>query len=114
VNKLWGKYMKSLYKHNFTDLSEEIFDIILEKENFYVERIISFGQRTPDGVWLRQERAELVFLLKGWAKLKFKDKGEDCLMQPGDYVLIKSNEEHRVSETAPNEETIWLAIHFKE
>ncbi len=106
--------MKSLFEHNFTDLSEEIFDIILEKDGFYVERIISFGQQTPEGIWLRQERAELVFLLKGWAKLKFKENNVEINMEPGDYVLIKPNEEHRVTGTAPDEETIWLAIHFKE
>lgn len=106
--------MKSLFEHNFTDLSEEIFDIILEKDSFYVERIISFGHRTPEGIWLQQKRAELVFLLKGWAKLKFKENDVEIFMKPGDYVLIKPLEEHRVSDTAPNEETIWLAIHFKE
>ncbi len=106
--------MKSLFEYHFTELSEEIFEIIIEKDNFYVERIISFGQKTPEDTWLRQERAELVFLLKGWAKLEFRENDEEITMKPGNYILIKPNEEHRVSETAPDEETIWLAIHFKE
>lgn len=104
--------MKSLFEHNYLDLTEEIFEKILEEKNFYVERIISFGQSTPVNEWLSQNRAELVFLLKGWAKIQFKNKSEILYMTPGDYILIEPNEEHRVCETAPYEETIWLAIHF--
>ncbi len=106
--------MKSLFKHDFADLSNEIFDKIIEKENFFVERIISNGQFTPQGEWLSQERAELVFLLKGQAKLRFKENGEIIEMTQGDYLLIAPNVEHRVEFTSNTEETIWLAIHYKE
>lgn len=105
--------MKSIFEHKYTDLQDEIFEKILEHSEFFVERIISKGQKTPDGEWLSQERAELVFLLKGWARLSFKSSGKEFFMRPGDYLLINPFEEHRVEETAKDEETIWLAIHFK-
>jgi|YNPMSStandDraft_1061717.scaffolds.fasta_scaffold00588_4 cupin 2 domain-containing protein len=104
--------MKSLFEHSYNDLSDEIFEKIIEEKSFFVERIISFGQKTPENLWLTQNRAELVFLLKGWAKIQFKNKSEILYMKPGNYILIEPNEEHRVFETAPYEETIWLAIHF--
>lgn len=106
--------MKSLFEHKFEDLSVEIFEKIIECGNFFVERIISNGQATAQGEWLSQERAELVFLLKGEAGLRFKSDDKTLIMKPGDYVLINSCQEHRVDFTSAVEETVWLAIHFEE
>jgi len=33
-------------------------------------------------------------------------------LNPGDYILIKPHERHRLEWTSTTEETIWLAFHF--
>ena len=33
-------------------------------------------------------------------------------MKPGDFVNIPAHNKHRVEWTAPDEPTIWLAVHY--
>lgn len=103
--------MKSLFIHGNTDVSKEIFETMVEKNNFKLERIITNCQKTPEGEWLSQERAEFVVVLKGRATLIFKSDGKIQDMYAGDYVLIEPNELHRVDSVSA-EETVWLALHY--
>lgn len=92
--------------------SEEIFQTLISADNLLVERIISTGQITPPGEWLNQEKDEWVILLQGNAELSFVD-GQKVKLQSGDYLLIKSNQQHRVEYTSSNPPCIWLAIHYQ-
>ena len=91
--------------------SEEIFEILLSTPNILVERIISTGQVTPPGEWLVQEKDEWVILLQGIAELSYFE-GSKIRLQSGDYLLIKSQQKHRVEYTSDNPPCIWLAIHL--
>ncbi len=51
------------------DLPEEIFETILESDQLRIERIVSLGQSSPEGLWYDQDQNEWVILLKGAAKL---------------------------------------------
>lgn len=99
----------------FTDipavLPDELFEIIASTPNIKIERIVSRGHTTPEGEWYNQDWNEWVVLLQGTARLLFED-GEEVKLQVGDYRLIAAHEKHRVTYTAPDEDTVWLAVHF--
>jgi len=78
-----------------------------------IERIVSYGHRSPDGFWYDQEESEWVIVLKGSAILRFEDESEGITMNPGDFIDIKKHQRHRVEWTDPDQETIWLAVHYK-
>lgn len=90
---------------------EELFNSIVEGESVSVERILSFGNSSPEGFYYDQDYDELVFVLKGCALLEFKGKGQIKLSE-GDYLTIKAHELHRVNRTETP--TVWLAVNFKE
>ena len=91
----------------------EIFETLLETDQFKLERIVSSGQATPAGEWYDQTTNEWVVLLKGSAALRFEKEQEVCVLRPGDYVWIPAHERHRVEWTDPEGETVWLALHHR-
>ena len=89
-----------------------VFETLLESPGFTLERIVSGGQATPAGEWLRQDRAEWVVVLAGRATLRFESEASARPLAPGDYVLIPPGCRHRVEWTDPAETTVWLALHY--
>lgn len=102
----------NIYKASSDSPKKEIIETFLKMDNFRLERIISSGQRTPDGEWYDQSEDEWVVMLTGAAQLSFEDSNEVITLQPGDYLNIPAHRRHRVEQTAPSEPTIWLAIHY--
>ena len=102
----------NLFATRLEPKGQEIFETILEADQFRLERIISTGQATPAGQWCDQERDEWVALLSGSAGLLFEGEQEPRVMKPGDYVLIPSRRRHRVEWTDADHETVWLALHY--
>ncbi|MCK5544382.1 MAG: cupin domain-containing protein [Desulfobulbaceae bacterium] len=105
---------KNLFQDIPGYLAEELAEVILESNNVRIERIVSKGHSSPDGFWYDQEKNEFVVLLKGRAKLLFEGEPKVVIMKPGDYVEIKAHVKHRVDWTDPEEETVWLAIHYSD
>jgi cupin 2 domain-containing protein len=93
-------------------MDDEVFDTILASDRCEIKRIISKGNQSPPDYWYDQERNEWVMVLKGAAKLKFKNGNTIVAMMPGDYVMIPAHCQHRVEWTDPDGETIWLAVHY--
>ncbi len=91
---------------------EEVFNLLLEKNNLKIERIVSSGQKSSEGFWYNQENDEWVILLSGSASLKFENDDELCVLYPGDYVFIPAHCRHRVEQTDKHSKTVWLAVHF--
>lgn len=104
-------------KNLFTDIPEnlrdELVETILQTSSFRIERIVSRGQRSQDGFWYDQDEDEWIILLKGSAVLRFEDQPENIIMTPGNYINIEKHRRHRVEWTDPEQETIWLAIHYQ-
>ena len=93
------------------NLDQEIFNLLIDSENIKIERIISRGHTSPDSGWYDQEKNEWIILLKGAAELTFSNRSKVSLKQ-GDHLNIPAHERHKVSWTAPDTETIWLAVHY--
>jgi cupin 2 domain-containing protein len=90
----------------------EQFAELLAAPGLRLERIVSLGQETPPGEWLDQDRAEWVILLRGAARLLIEGESGARELRQGDYVTIAAHCRHRVEWTAPDEPTIWLALHY--
>ena len=94
-------------------MNKELFQTLLSNRNIKIERIVSSGQATKKGKWLKGKRNEWVILLKGTAKLRFFKDNRVVKMKAGSQVLIPAKALHRVDWTDPRQRTIWLAVHYK-
>lgn len=92
-------------------LDVESFDVLASDENVKIERIVSRGHASPESGWYDQEQNEWVIVLKGEAIIAFEDETEVNL-KPGDYLNIPAHTKHKVSWTKPDEDTVWLAVHY--
>jgi len=92
--------------------SGEVFENLAEAGNVRIERIVSNGGATPEGEWYDQEWDEWVLLLAGSAGMLMEGEGEARSLKPGDYLMIPARCRHRVAWTAPEERTVWLAVHI--
>ena len=109
----------SLFKQNLLrppaySIHEELFETLLQRPGIRVERIVSTGQSTPEGEWYDQSWDEWVLLLSGSALLLFDGEQTPTPLEPGDALLIPAHRRHRVSATASEMPTVWLALHFVE
>lgn len=104
--------VKSLLAVVPAPLPEELFEALIQTSALTLERIVSLGHITPAGQWYDQERAEWVLVVKGRARLVFEQRAEVVEMGAGDYVHIPAHCRHRVEWTDPDQETIWLALHY--
>jgi cupin 2 domain-containing protein len=95
-----------------TELPDELFQNLLTTAKVRIERIVSRGHHSPESYWYDQLESEWILLLAGAARLQFED--ETIAMEPGSFVNIAARRRHRVEWTAPNEDTIWLAIHYRD
>ncbi len=76
-----------------------------------VERIVSRGHASPPDFWYDQPQTEWVMVVRGSARLRFDD-GTLLEMRAGDHVTIAPHRRHRVDWTAPDQDTVWLAVFF--
>lgn len=92
---------------------DELFETLCRDKNVHIERIISNGQTTQKGKWLKQDHNEWILILQGKATLELENT-EAINLEKGDYLLIPAKLKHRVSFTSKNPVCIWLAIHFSD
>lgn len=94
--------------HDIPQSADEIIQDLVRSDKVRIERIVSYGNASPDGFWYEQEENEWVILMQGSAKLEFSDR--IVVLNKGDYLFIPAREKHRVADTATDETTIWLAV----
>ncbi len=90
----------------------ETFETLLSQPDVHIERIISTGQSSPQDFWYCQPQNEWVLVLQGAAGLQFENESEVRVLNAGDFVNVPAQCRHRVAWTAPNEPTVWLAVHY--
>jgi cupin 2 domain-containing protein len=103
--------LTNLFDHLPATLADEEFQEILNRDGTRIERIVSTGQSTPGDAPYDQDHDEWVLLLTGAAGLWVEGDGEREL-RPGDHLLIPARRRYRVTWTAKDAATVWLAIHF--
>jgi cupin 2 domain-containing protein len=91
----------------------EYVEVLAQGEGMRVERIVSWGQCSPQGFWYDQEEHEWVALLSGAAKIRFADDARTVTLGPGDSLTIPVHARHRVEWTDPNGASVWLAVFFR-
>ncbi|HDL64476.1 MAG TPA: cupin domain-containing protein [Proteobacteria bacterium] len=104
---------KNLYSNIPDDLPDELIEVISEGKGVRIERIVSRVHRSPEGFWYDQDENEFVLLVSGEAELLFEEENESVRMEAGAYLVIPTHKRHRVAWTAPDRDTVWLAVHYK-
>lgn len=102
----------NLFANLPSQLPDELVTILLDVVNLRIERIVSHGHASPPDFWYHQDETEWVIVLKGAARLRFKDRTVE--MRPGDFVNIPAQQRHRVEWTTPDEPTVWVAVFYRE
>ena len=93
-------------------LPDEVVDLLVERQDLRIERIVSTGQSTPEGHWYDQETDEWVLIVTGAARLRIEGEQSDRELGEGEWILIPAHCRHRVTWTRAEPPTVWLAVHF--
>ena len=104
--------MKNIFDHIPENAPEELVTELLSSDGVRIERIVSFGQSSPEGFWYDQKENEWVLLLEGSATLGFEEGGLVNL-KPGDHLNIPVGMRHRVEKTDEKGRTVWVAVFSK-
>ena len=100
------------FKNIPSDLTNEVFETLVQSSHCKIKRIISLGQVTPKNEYYEQNEDEFVIVLQGAATLLFLDTQKTMEMKSGDYVFIPAGVKHRVQWCDTKVQTIWLAIYI--
>jgi len=100
-----------------TDLPDarqaEVFQTLLDqRDGVRIERIVSWGQATPEGQWYDQDHDEWVLVMTGAASVQLAGEDVARLLEPGCWLHLPARCRHRVVWTAPDQETVWLAVRW--
>jgi cupin 2 domain-containing protein len=104
---------KNLFSGIPVHLPEEFVEVLAEGTGIRIERIASRGHASPPDFWYDQKEAEWVLLLSGSARIRFEGESEPLTLTPGDYLDIPARARHRVEDTDPLADTVWLAVHYR-
>jgi cupin 2 domain-containing protein len=79
---------------------EELFDTLFKSQNTHIERIVSYGQVSPDGFWYDQDEDEWVAVIDGEAQVLFEGEHIPRRLGRGDTLFIPARTRHCVTKTA--------------
>ncbi len=97
---------------DFSPENDEKFDTLFEKPSLKIERIVSWGQTSPEDFWYDQPYDEWILLIRGEACVVYDDQ-KTFILRHGDYMLIPTHQKHKVTYTSTNPECVWLTFHAK-
>ncbi len=106
------KPKENLFQNIPASLRSEFVQRLAGTKGVRIERIVSRGHCSPAGYWYDQAETEWVLLVKGAAKIHFEADDSIVEMAAGDHITIPPRARHRVEWTAPNQDTIWLAVFY--
>jgi len=105
--------MINLFADLPADRQAEVIEVLAQSSCVRIERIVSHGQKSPDGFWYDQSEDEWVIVLQGEATLRLEGQSNLHRLRTGDYLLIPAHVRHRVESTLSNPTTIWLAVFYQ-
>lgn len=89
---------------------DERTELLSHSGGVRIERIVSNGHISPKEFWYDETDDEWVLIVRGSARLRFKNPDEVIELSAGDSVMIPAHRRHRVDWTTPDSPTIWLAV----
>ena len=92
------------------DLPDEVSDVLARTAGARVERIVSRGHVSSPDFWYEQEEDEFVLLVEGEAELEIRGRADPARLGRGDWIVLPAGLPHRVSWTATDQDTVWLAF----
>ncbi len=95
-------------------LADERVDTLVRSGDTRIERIVSTGQTTAEGDWYDQAWDEWVCVIAGAAAVLIEGERVPRTLQPGDWLFLPAHCRHRVTWTAEDRATVWLAVHVGE
>jgi len=101
----------NIFKSISKKLDKESLEILVQQGDLKIERIVSKGHISPESGWYNQTQDEWVIVLQGAAVLTFAD-GKEIHLTTGDHLNIPAFTKHKVSWTAPDVETVWIAVFY--
>ena len=104
--------LNNIFENKNININKEVIESIVNSSGIRIEKIVSSGQKSPDGFWYNQKENEFVLLLQGEAVLEFDNKNIVHL-EKGDYIIIEKFRKHRITYTATDVLTVWLAVFYK-
>ena len=104
----------NLFSNLPDNIPDELIQTLVVDGNLRIERIVSRGHASPEGLWYDQPSHEWVIVLRGAATIRFADAEDPINLKCGDSLQISAHRRHRVEWTTPDEPTIWLAVHYGE
>lgn len=90
----------------------EVTTVLAHSRGARVERIVSAGQKSPEGFWYDQSGDEFVSVLQGTGRVEFDDGV--VTLNAGDSIVIAAHRRHRVSYTSAQPPCIWLCVHLED
>ncbi len=93
-------------------LPDEMIQVLHQKEQIKIEKIVSSGQSSPPGFWYDQPQNEWVIMLSGAASIRLQKPDKLISLLPGDFLFIPAHHLHRVENTSHEENTVWLAFFY--
>ena len=92
---------------------EEQERMLCQGPGWRLMRIESCAASSPEGFWYDQAENEWLTLMRGSARLQFKDPDECLDLSVGDQLLIPAHRRHRlVSGQIRSPGTLWLALYW--
>ena len=91
-------------------LPEELVQTLLGTSDLRIERIVSLGHASPEGLRYDQDWHEWVLALTGAAHLTLEGEGP-LQPRPGSFINIPARKRHRVEWTDPTQPPVWRAFH---
>ncbi|MGA2066539.1 MAG: cupin domain-containing protein [Thermoguttaceae bacterium] len=94
-------------------LPDELRSTLLSVGGLRIERIVSQGHASPRDFWYDQEENEWVLVVEGSAAVQFEGDAQPVELRRGSHLNIPAHARHRVAWTDPNQQTVWLAVHYR-
>ena len=102
----------NLFHGQDLDDGEEHVRMLCQGPDWRLMRIESCAASSPEGFWYDQAENEWLTLMRGSARLQFKDPEECFDLSVGDQLLIPAHRRHRLVRTDPHPGTLWLALYW--
>jgi|LakMenEpi03Aug12_release.lakeMendotaPanAssembly.Ray.scaffolds.fasta_scaffold186433_2 cupin 2 domain-containing protein len=92
----------------------ELLEELIVEGGARIERIVSTGQKSPEGFWYDQPQGEWVALIQGSASLRFEQESSVRELVVGDAFWIPAHCRHRIESTSCDPPTVWIAVFVPE